>query len=425
MAYELRVLGPDDQQAAWEMSRLAFGLQREPPARVLGERPGRTTWAAVDPSGRILAKATDRHQEQWFGGRRVPTAGIAGVVVLPELRGSGMGRAVLTRLLADARDRGAVISTLFRTTPAVYRRLGWEEVGRLTWTSLPTASLAQVQRPAGIVLRPADPNDVPAIRELYRAMAREGTGLMERSGPLFDESSVDVLADVDGVSVACGADGVLQGYAAWDRGAGYGASGRLTVHDLVGATPDAVTGLLSMLGSWRDVAPILHVRVPEPDPAALLGAFTGARQESTQPWMLRVVDAAAAVATRGWPEHVSGSIDLDLEDPECPWNAGAHRLTLADGTATLERTSESGTRTLESRKSDGSLASGTRTPESRASDRRRPAVRLGPRGLGALYAGLSPALLRRAGLLAGGDARMDAWLAAATAGPPPTLLDYF
>lgn len=398
MTYELRVLGPEDRPAAREMSRVAFGLARVPPAVALAELPGRTTWAAVGPAGRIVAKAADRHQEQWFGGRRVPTAGIAGVVVLPEVRGTGVGRAVLTRLLADARERGAVISTLFRTTPAVYRRLGWEEVGRLTWTSLPTASLAAVPRPAGITLRPAESSDVPRVREIYQAMAREGTGLMERSGPLFDLSGEAVLAEVDGVSVACGLDGDIRGYASWDRGAGYDASARLTVHDLVGATPDAVSALLAMLGTWRDVAPVLHLRLPEPDPAAILGAFVGARQESSQPWMLRVVDAGGAVAARGWPEHLSGSVDLDLEDPECPWNTGRHRLEIVGGAGTLAP---------------------------RTTDGAGPAVRLGPRGLGALYAGLAPALLRRAGLLEGGDARTDAWLAAATAGPPPTLLDYF
>jgi hypothetical protein len=34
-------------------------------------------------------------------------------------------------------------------------------------------------------------------------------------------------------------------------------------------------------------------------------------------------------------------------------------------------------------------------------------------------------VLRRAGLLDGGDERSDAFLGAASGGPPPTLLDYF
>ena len=54
------------------------------------------------------------------------------------------------------------------------------------------------------------------------------------------------------------------------------------------------------------------------------------------------------------------------------------------------------------------------------------AVRLTVRGLAVLYAGAAgPAVLRRAGMLTGGDPDSDAFLEAATAGPRPALLDYF
>ncbi len=53
-------------------------------------------------------------------------------------------------------------------------------------------------------------------------------------------------------------------------------------------------------------------------------------------------------------------------------------------------------------------------------------MRVGPGALATLYAGaLAPATLRRAGLLTGGDADTDAFLAAAAAGPAPAMLDYF
>lgn len=53
-------------------------------------------------------------------------------------------------------------------------------------------------------------------------------------------------------------------------------------------------------------------------------------------------------------------------------------------------------------------------------------MRLTARGLAVLYASAGdPSLLRRAGLLAGGDVGSDHFLQAATAGPAPALLDYF
>jgi hypothetical protein len=53
-------------------------------------------------------------------------------------------------------------------------------------------------------------------------------------------------------------------------------------------------------------------------------------------------------------------------------------------------------------------------------------VRLTPRGLASWYAGAAtPQLLRRSGFLTGGNADTDELLRTATAGPAPTLHDYF
>ncbi len=49
-----------------------------------------------------------------------------------------------------------MISTLFRTTPQLYRALGYEEVGALTWTAVPTTAFAGLRAPTEIGLRAAD-----------------------------------------------------------------------------------------------------------------------------------------------------------------------------------------------------------------------------------------------------------------------------
>ena len=109
---------------------------------------------------------------------------------------------------------------------------------------------------------------------------------------------------------------------------------------------------------------------------------------------LTAVDLPAARG-RGWPAVLEGSADLALDDEVCPWNTGSWHLVLEGGAGRLE-------------------PGGTG------------ATRLAMRGLAVLYAGAAgPAVLRRAGLLSGGDPGTDAFLEAATAGPPPALLDYF
>ena len=391
---ETRLLTHDDTPAAWELGRLAFGGgSGGAPEGYSAQRSARPTWGVFD-DGRLVAKAVDRKQHQLFGGRSVSTAGIAGVVVVPEHRATGVGRALLTHVLRAARERGAVLSSLYRTTPVPYRRLGFEQVGVLRRTALATSALARLRTPAGTTLRAAAPADVPRLLEIRTAIARSGTGAMDRTGPLHERTPEAELALHDGTTLAVDADGVVQGFTSWDRGPGYDAKAVLTVDDLLALTPDATTALLGNLGSWAQVAPTLHLRLPEPDPAVLLGAFTHPTVLSEDPWMLRVVDAPGAVTARGWPAHLRASVDLELVDDACPWNAGAWRLVLDGGTAELEP--------------GGSGA-----------------VRVEPRGLAAWYAGTTPAVLRRAGLLTGGTAADDALLAAATAGPPTSLLDYF
>jgi predicted acetyltransferase len=382
MDVDIRLLEPEDADAAWTLTRSAFALEHRASPADRAPPSASRTWGAFDARGRLVGKATDRAQAHWFGGRLVGAAGVAGVAVEPELRRAGIGRRLMTQLLAAARDRGAAVSTLFRTTPIPYRRLGYEDAGALTWTTLPTASLAGLSGPAGLTLRRAETDDVPAVLAAYRAVARAGNGLMERAA----------LDPHDGLTIAVEPGGEIEGYATWDRPPN---KGRVVVPDLVGLSAPATLALLAMLGSWAAVAGEVALRLPDPDPARLLTAFTGARVESEDRWMLRILDAEAAIAARGWPPHLAGAVDLDLRDEVCPWNAGARRLVVERGSGRLEPGA-------------------------------RPSMRLAVGGLALLYAAAGgPALLRRAGLLEGGTDETDAFLSAAFAGPAPTLLDFF
>ncbi|MGE5826895.1 MAG: enhanced intracellular survival protein Eis [Micromonosporaceae bacterium] len=395
MSVDIRVLTADDAPAAWALSSLAFGHHHERMPTDWGAAvSGRVHWGLFDDTGRLLAKALDRDQGHWFGGRVVPASGVAGVVVAADVRGGGLSRQLLTRLLAEVRSRGALIATLFNTTPWPYRRLGWEEVGALTRTTVPTMLFDGIAGPAGITTRAATVDDLPAVHAIYAETARASTGMLDRRGPLFTRTPQEQLAEWNGFTVAVGGGEVL-GYSTWDRGSGYDASGRIVVGDLMASTEAASTALLAMLGRWASVAPTILFRHGGIDPVHLLTALVvHGRIERRQPWMLRLVDATGAIAARGWSPHLHGAVELELVDPECPWNAGRFRLELESGLARL-------------------VPGGTG------------AVRFTARGLATWYAGAaSPDVLRRAGLL-DGPADHDSFLLAATAGPPPTLLDYF
>jgi len=392
--YTIAPLTDDHAEAAYRLGAVTFGYMEQPytPGQL---PPGRHVWGAFDDAGRLVGKAVDREQSHWFGGRLVPGCGIAGVVVAPEHRGHGLSTELLTRLMRHARERGAMIGALFDTTPWPYRRLGWEEAGAMRTVAVPAATLAGLRIPDGYAVRAATEADVPAILELFRASARAGCAVMDRSEPTLDTTPSAVLGNHHGVTVVTGPDGAVAGFSAWDREGGYHANGTLTVDDLIGTGPEAITALLSQLGGWAAVAPTILLAAPATDPALLVSALNHAPVRSREPFMLRLLDAPAAIAARGWNPHVAGTVDLAVEDPACPWNGGRFRFVTEHGEARLEPG-----------------GGGT--------------VEVGPRALAMLYAGArTPDVLRRAGLLRGGDAGTDALLTAVAAGPAPMLQNYF
>jgi predicted acetyltransferase len=393
---DLRLLTDADADSSTLMSHHAFGVPTDGQvAFTLG--PGVRRWGLFDGTT-LAAKANDRNYDSMIGGRRVPTAGVAGVAVAPEYRGAGLARRLMTHLLSQARERGAVISTLFRTAPALYRSLGYEQVAVLMDASLPTSALRGI-RPFQTTLRRAEIADAPEIRRVYAAIAVSGSCLLTRDGPSFDAADPELIGSFDGISLAVDRSGVV-GYAGWHRGSGYGESAVLRVGELLALTGDGYRALLGAVGSFDAVTPTVKLRTSGEDPVHWVIPGAGWAVDEANPYMLRVIDLAGAIAARGWPPRVSADLILEVDDPVCPWNSGRHRLVVEEGAGMLE--------------------TGPAQPELPRG------TTVTPNGLAVLYAGgVQVAALRRAGLVSGGTEQSDVMLDAAFAGPRPAILDYF
>lgn len=393
---DLRALTASDADSSTLISNHAFGVPVNG-AAAFAIGPEIRRWGIFD--GQLLvAKANDRSYDSWIGGRRVPTAGVAGVAVVPEHRGQGLARQVMTHLMHEARDRGAVIATLFRTAPALYRSLGFEHITELVDGSLPTSALRGI-RAAHTTLRRATAADAADIRRIYSSVAAGGSCLLARDGAAFDVSEDELIASADGITLAIGPEGSVVGYVSWNRGSGYGGVATLGVVDLLAVTGDGYRALLSAIGSFDAVTPTVRVRTSGTDPIQWLIGGAGWTVSEVSPYMLRVLDLAGAVAARGWPVGLAAQVDLALDDPLCPWNSGRHRLVLEGGTGRLESAAGG---------SDEGLTTVTMP------------------GLALLYAGgVTASTLRRSDLIAGGSPASDAVIDSAFAGPRPAVLDYF
>src|SRR5712691_10264104 len=133
---DIRALREDDGlQAELDLQHRAFGPISEAgrAARIGGLRDavadGRLL-GAFDGQ-RLAGTAAFFDMRQWWHGRSLPMAGVATVKVAPEDRGRGVGKALMTELLAVIAARGYPVSALFPATAPLYRSLGWEVAGGL------------------------------------------------------------------------------------------------------------------------------------------------------------------------------------------------------------------------------------------------------------------------------------------------------
>lgn len=338
--------------------------------RTVGQRRALGVFAddLLVASARIIA------YRQLWGGRPLPMAGIAGVVVAPEWRGRGVATTLMTAVLERAVELGDVVSVLYPATIPPYRRLGWELAGALSRTTLSADGLRRLGA-SGVDVRRAGPADADEVTQLLRRDAEASRA----SGPL--ELSIqdvrEALDDVDNFCYLAG-DGVV--VYAWD-----GAD--LRVERVAAASADTMRALWSIVGSGASAVRRVTTFQPPHDPIHWMLPDKAGLEVEEDRWMLRLLDAPAAMAARGFPAGLTADVPLVLDDRWLVGCTGAFRLEVSGGA--------------------GELAADTTGDDD--------AVLLGPNGLAALYAGTPVASLRRSGLLRGGSDEYDAALDAAFA----------
>ncbi|MDQ2810733.1 MAG: GNAT family N-acetyltransferase [Actinomycetota bacterium] len=408
---EIRLVLPgDDIDAQLDLAERAFGVKspgernlwRETAAGLIAQRRCLGAFAGDRPVGGAMF----HDMRQWWCGRAVPMAGVASVRVAPEDRGRGIGRQLMTALLAQVAAAGYPLSVLYPATMPLYRSLGWEIAGGRYTAVIPGRSLyglvppdpgvAQTE-PGLPVLRRAGPGDVEAALAVIGRVHEAARGC----GPItWDAATMGRwLADPDIYAYLCD-DGFLVYH--WDHG-----NTDLTVEGAEALSPATVRAFWTHLGGYGSIAKKVYARVGPADAFWWLSRERDAGLEHRWMWMLRVIDAPAAIAGRGFPAAVSVTVPLLIADQARPHNSGRWELTVAGGEGSLT--------------SVPAAAGGQIAPS-------RPAAQaplsLGARGLAALYAGTPLVTLRQAGLVSGGSPDDDAALDAAFAASAYMLDDF-
>jgi predicted acetyltransferase len=324
---------------------------------------------------------------QWFGGQRVPSYAITALVVAAEVRRQKVGEQLLSELLREARGAKVPLAVLFASTPAFYRRYGFEPAGTSTWFRAPTRSLPSDTQGADFVPFTAD--EQAPVLELYRRYARERAGLLDRN-PHFWRTH---LRPYDGslrYRYRIDFAGVPEGYVCFQHAQ---PQKTLVVDDVVALSPRATRAALALMSHHQAVCDdVLFAEGPQGSLHKLI-ADNRARPESYKEWLLRLTDVATALELRGYPP-LDAELELDVADVALPVNAGRYVLSLRAGKPTV-----------------------TRGGEGR--------IRVDVRGLAAIYSGFThPSEVQAVGLLEAESGQV-ARLGAVFAGPAPFIVDTF
>jgi predicted acetyltransferase len=397
------ITGDDDMDAQLDLGQRAFGIssagQRAAWSYLAGLRAGQGLFLGAFAGGAPAGAAMIHDMRQWWLGRAIPCAGIASVKVAPEYRGGGIGRRLMTALLDTVAERGYPLSALYPATMPIYRSLGWELAGGKYVATVPARSLRTLMAPDAAAATRTAP--VPEIRragqdDTAEVIARIGGAhqTARDAGALtWDEGPTGQwLSDPDLYSYLAGDDG----YACYGWGDGHD---NLVVERVHAVTRESLRALWSVIASHSSVARTVTALTAPNDPFWWLTAERDATITKRSMWMLRVVDGPAAIAARGFAPAVSVSVPLEVHDQARPANSGRWQLTVADGKGSLIP--------------DGPVGTGAAAP-----------LRLGARGLAALYAGTPVGALRLSGLASGGTPDDDAALDAAFAATAYMLDDF-
>jgi len=365
--------------------------------------------AAFDGSA-MVASARYFDMRQWWQGRSLSMAGVAGVKVAPEERGRGVGRALMTGLLEQIAADGYALSVLYPATSAVYRSVGWEMAGGQYDVTVPARSLRSLQPPDPLAQageRPGGPGAAAGAGAagVRRAGPADAAEIIAREGELhaaahdcgpvtFDAPTLADLLDDPSTYCYLALDGFLA--YRWNRH-----SDEMLAYRVHAGSAATARALWSILASHGTMVAGVRAFVNPADPVSWLVREPDVILTRRNMWMLRLVDAPAAITGRGFPEGVGLAVPLSLNDPQLPGNSGPWMLEISGGKGVLTRFD-----TIPG-------------PVSSAGP-----LRLGPRGLAAMYAGTSLATLRQAGLADGGEPGADAALNEAFAGTAH-MFDYF
>jgi predicted acetyltransferase len=275
-------------------------------------------------------------------------AGLSAVASPPEHRRQGNVGRLLRESLAEYRDRGVHVSTLWPFEYPFYAGYGWATASRYRRLTAPPDRLGFVDDliatagdDAG-TFRPLDEDDYEAVKPVLAAMAERYDLTMDWTEEWWRERAVQGWK-TDPFVYGWERDGDLRAICAYsfDDDVDDADDPVLRVTDVAVADDEAWFQLLRFFRNHD--SQVVEVRIRAPPDAPLLDLVGDPRavdcEVRTGP-MVRLVDVAAALEALDPDPAVEAAFSLSVTDPLVDWNDGTFRVAVADGAVTVESVSD-------------------------------------------------------------------------------------
>ncbi|MGW5679613.1 GNAT family N-acetyltransferase [Streptomyces sp. NPDC003860] len=352
----LTVVAADEQQ--WEeyakVAARSYGHRVEDVTRLYPYADARVGLRG----GRVIAGGLGLLIPQFFGGRPVPSALIASGCVAPEERGRHLAAHMINERIRPLKEQGAVLAVLWTTSTGYAHHEGWEAPAQVFSWSLPTSEL-QRSFPGGTAGFEITHGISPDAEHLQRELAARWNGPLQRPAwwSTWQHDKHD-LVTYGFTRPGQAPSGTLS--LAFDQHPGGGA--RLVVHGFWARTHEVAVAMFAFLGRQSRINSIEFQRTglpPHPPLVHHLHRAGSATAHHWHPWMIKILDPAAAVSARGWPPGPGLTVPLELDTDTGPWRYVLH---IAEGRGELVPTTREGRVRMTGRQFAVWYAGGYRTP---------------------------------------------------------------
>jgi predicted acetyltransferase len=240
---------------------------------------------------------------------------------------------MMGKAMQEIREDGFALSALYASTQGLYRQVGYEQAGYRCLTKLlPHRIDVRAREP---LVRPLTAYDDQAMGACYAKYAADFSGMLDRGPYIWRRIREFRNNKYHGFGID-GPDGSLDGYVFLNQNR-VGEGIELDVSDLAFLSPKAGRRLLGFLADFSTTTKEITIAGPPLHPVISLMTSHHHEIKKSEIWMLRIADIAKALTERGYPRHVTATIQLNIHDPIVRANDGSWTLRVEHGRAEVKR----------------------------------------------------------------------------------------